>query len=69
MTRARPREPAAPRTAADVAAICEGKAALTAEQARAVLRRPGSREKRRIAYRCPVCRAWHVGRPPPKGVR
>lgn len=44
-------------------AMCEGKNALTYEQARAILRRPGSKDKSRIAYHCPKCRHWHVGSP------
>jgi hypothetical protein len=52
--------------------MCQGKAAMSAEQARDVIRRADrskSRDKRRMAYKCPCCRAWHVGSPPPKGAR
>lgn len=52
--------------------MCQGKAAMTAEQAQEVVRRAHSsksRDKRRMAYKCPCCRQWHVGTPPPKGAR
>jgi len=44
-------------------AMCEGKDGLTYEQARAILRRPQGKDKKRIAYNCPKCRNWHIGSP------
>ncbi len=54
------------------AAFCEGKAGMSFDDAAAVCRRTGrskSRDKRRVVYRCPFCRLWHIGTPPPKSVR
>lgn len=53
-------------------AFCAGKEPLTAELARQIVQRQGrskSRDKKRCAYRCPFCKAWHIGNPPPKAVR
>lgn len=63
-----PRNPIT-RTAADRAAICDGKERLTADVAKSIQARATNREKRRTAYRCPVCRAWHIGTPPGKAFR
>lgn len=51
-------------------AMCDGKVALTAKRALEIIKRDGfskSRDKKRSAYRCPVCRAWHVGQAPVTG--
>lgn len=50
-------------TPQDNAAMCDGKVCLTYDQAKAILRRPQSKEKSRVAYKCPACRRWHLGRP------
>jgi hypothetical protein len=58
--------------ASGVGAFCQGKEQLTAEVARSIVSRVGrskSRDKRRVAYKCPFCKTWHVGTPPPKAVR
>lgn len=51
-----------------VLSACQGKDALDAARARKVARRMRARGRIVAAYRCPVCREWHVGRPPPKGM-
>ena len=45
------------------AAMCESKDGLTYEQALQIIRRHRTKEKGRIAYKCPKCRAWHIGTP------
>ena len=45
------------------AAMCEGKAVLTWASAKAVLDRDKGNGRKRVAYRCPVCRGWHLGKP------
>lgn len=46
---------------------CEGKEAHeSAHQAKKVVRNMRRFGKAVIAYRCPTCQAWHVGRPKPR---
>jgi hypothetical protein len=51
------------------AAVCNGKIALTYEVARAILKKPTNKGKRRVGYLCPACRHWHIGRPSKGGLR
>lgn len=41
---------------------CAGKEPLSRAVAQAIVRRKDG--KTRNAYRCPICRRWHVGSPP-----
>lgn len=51
------------------AAMCSGKKCLTRDIAKTILSRDQNKGKRRVAYKCLKCNAWHIGCPPPKGLR
>jgi hypothetical protein len=48
------------------ASMCQGKRALTYCEAVAIPKRSTPYGKNRAKYRCPVCRAWHLGQHPKK---
>ena len=45
-----------------IAATCEGKATLSAQQAKTAARKMRKKKGAKVrAYKCPVCEKWHVG--------
>lgn len=46
-----------------VLAMCHGKEPLTWAHAKAILDRTPRKGRKKVAYHCPICRAWHVGSP------